>query len=121
MYLDDVYWDDVYWDDIYLLRGVNLAELIQRLFLSVANDIAELPRGNAKRALDVVRILEFLDELVENLTRLLSLEADERRDEVACRYIQIRSIECGDGSSLCQISIAIISSIDIEGDLLIGR
>jgi hypothetical protein len=57
------------------LRKV-VAELVQGEGLTVANDVAELPRRHVEGSLDVIAILELLNELVENLTRLLSLKTD---------------------------------------------
>ena len=103
------------------MRRKVVAELIQGHRVAVTNNIAELPWRHAESPLDVVAILELLDELVENLTRFLSLKTDQARDVVATRHVQVRAIKGRHDSRLGEFTLGILSRVDVEGNLFIGR
>ena len=102
------------------MRRKVVAELIQGHRVAVTNNIAELPRRHAESPLDVVAILELLDELVENLTRFLSLKTDQAGDVVATRHVQVRTIKGRHDSRLGEFTFAILSRVDVEGNLFVG-
>ena len=102
------------------MRGKVVAELVQGEGLTVANDVAELPRRYVEGSLDVIAVLELLNELVENLTRLLSLKTDQAGYVVATRHVQVGAVKGRHDSRLCEFTLRILSRVDVEGDLLIG-
>ena len=102
---------------ICLLRGEVVAELVQGRILTVANDVAELPWRHAEGSMDVILVLELLDELVENLTRLLSLKTDQAGYEVAACHVQVRAVKGSNDRCLREFALRVLSRVDVEGDL----
>lgn len=103
---------------ICLLRGEVVAELVQGRILTVANDVAELPRRHAEGSMDVILVLELLDELVENLARLLRLKTDQAGHEVAACHVQVRAVKGSNDCCLREFALRVLSRVDVEGDLL---
>ena len=58
----------------------SVAQLLKALTKAIAGHEAELPRSNGESPLDVASILQLVNELVENLTRLRRLHTNKGRD-----------------------------------------
>ena len=96
-----------------ILKGAT--QLLQVHALAVAFHVAESPGSNGKGLLEVVALLEFLDESIENLARLGRGQADEGRDEVALGNGEIHAVKHRHTGRLKEVTVRILSRIHTDG------
>jgi hypothetical protein len=95
------------------------AELLEGLTNTITLDRAELPRGDGESLSDVACILELINELVEDLARLRGLHSHKRVNKLAISNGKIRAIKVGLCGGVSELALCILTSADLNGDLLI--